>query len=150
MSGAPAEEKKKKKGKKKIEDPMQKTREQEEAEIAALKADIEEEQKKHDNMTWNNNELEKTVRQMVRKCTVISWTIFNVHLFKTIFSIRNCSMSNSVDLVMMGCTNMFDMCLFEAKNRVSEFDSFESILWSKIMFDPSLTTVCHSKGLYAL
>ena len=86
MSGAPAEEKKKKKGKKKIEDPMQKTREQEEAEIAALKADIEEEQKKHDNMTWNNNELEKTVRQMVRKCSVvISWSMFNVHLFKAIF-----------------------------------------------------------------
>ena len=80
MSGAPAEEKKKKKGKKKIEDPMQKTREQEEAEIAALKADIEEEQKKHDNMTWNNNELEKTVRQMVRKMynLVISRTMFNI------------------------------------------------------------------------
>ena len=55
-------EKKKKKKPKKIEDPMQKTREQEEAEIAALKADIEEEQKKHDSMTWNNNELEKQVR----------------------------------------------------------------------------------------
>ena len=57
---------KKSSGKKftKIADPLDKTREQEEAEIAALKADIEDEQKKKDQIEQANGELERSVRMM--------------------------------------------------------------------------------------
>ena len=56
--------KKKVKKLKQMIDPMAQSAEAEQAEIDALKADIEEEQKKHESMAWNNNELERAVRKM--------------------------------------------------------------------------------------
>jgi hypothetical protein len=53
-----------KKPKKKLEDPMKKSRELEEAELAGLRIDIEDEQKKKDSISWSNAELEKNVRSM--------------------------------------------------------------------------------------
>ena len=43
--------------------PMQKSREEEEAELEALKQEIEEEAQKKDSIEWQNAELEKSVRR---------------------------------------------------------------------------------------
>ena len=43
--------------------PMQKSREEEEAEIEALKLEIEDEAQKKDAIEWQNAELEKSVRR---------------------------------------------------------------------------------------
>ena len=53
-----------KKKKSKFIDPMEKSKEQEEAELAALKADISDEKTKKENIEWSNQELEKSVRAM--------------------------------------------------------------------------------------
>ena len=53
-----------KKKKSKFVDPMEKSKEQEEAELSALKADIADEKQKKENIEWSNQELEKSVRAM--------------------------------------------------------------------------------------
>ena len=55
---------KKKKGSAKFMDPLQKTTDEEEQELSALRADIEQEQQKKDAIEWGNAELEKSVRRM--------------------------------------------------------------------------------------
>ena len=54
---------KKKKGPK-FSDPFQKTKEEEEAELNALRGEIENETAQKDQIEWGNQELEKSVRQM--------------------------------------------------------------------------------------
>ena len=53
---------KKKKGSARFVDPMEKSKEQEEAELTALKNDIEDERQKKEAIEWSNQELEKSVR----------------------------------------------------------------------------------------
>ena len=53
---------KKKKGSARFVDPMEKSKEQEEAELNALRADIEDEKQKKEAIEWSNQELEKSVR----------------------------------------------------------------------------------------
>ena len=55
---------KKKKGSARFVDPMEKSKEQEEAELTALKNDIEDERLKKDAIEFSNAELEKSVRSV--------------------------------------------------------------------------------------
>lgn len=57
-------QKKKKGSGARIIDPMEKSKEQEAAELAALRADIEDERQKKDAIEWGNAELDKSVRKM--------------------------------------------------------------------------------------